>query len=146
MKKLIGQGILLIGLLVGINQPSVFAGIQEEAVIVSGRVYVDLNENGQYDEGEIGVPGVKIMTSQGEVVTTDTYGRYHIIISGQPKGGYMLKLDKKSLASGYVIVTENPKVIRISGESSNQVDFGVVSKRKRPDRPQDEPVAISFIR
>ncbi len=145
MKKIIYRGILLVGLLALINSRVVFAEIHEEAVVVFGRVYVDMNENGQYDDGEIGIGGAKIMTSQGEVVTTDMHGRYHIIISGQPKGGYMLKLDKKSLASGYVIVTENPKVIRISVGSSNQVDFGVISKRKRPDRPQDEPVAFSFI-
>lgn len=144
MNKSVFRGILLILMTFCLYSSSALAEIQEEAIIVSGRVYVDLNQNGVYDEGEIGVAGAKIMTSQGEVVTTDIYGRYHIILSGQPRGGYILKLDKKSLAQGYVIVTENPKVIRISSGASNQVDFGVISKRKRPERPSDEPVAFSF--
>lgn len=64
------------------DRGSVFA---EEALVI-GRVFLDLNGNGVQDEEdpennieqEPGIPGVKIITSNGLSVVTDTYGRYSL--------------------------------------------------------------------
>ncbi|PYR16327.1 MAG: hypothetical protein DMF98_28220, partial [Acidobacteria bacterium] len=43
---------------------------------VTGKVFNDANHNGRQDDGEDGLPGVRVVTATGLQATTDQYGRY----------------------------------------------------------------------
>ncbi|HEX8808400.1 MAG TPA: SdrD B-like domain-containing protein, partial [Xanthobacteraceae bacterium] len=45
---------------------------------VYGKVFNDVNRNGVQDDGENGLPGVRVVTATGLEATTDQYGRFHI--------------------------------------------------------------------
>lgn len=66
---------------------------------VSGRVYVDVNDNGQYDEGDWPVAGAQIMTNgQPSGFYTDEEGFY--LIEGLAAGTYIFTLDRGVLPEG----------------------------------------------
>ncbi|MGB1343287.1 MAG: DUF7507 domain-containing protein [Pseudomonadales bacterium] len=94
-----------------------------------GKVFADHNENGTQDEGEGGLPGVRIATVGGEWITTDGFGRFSLpgIDPGKNSRGRnaILKVDPASLPAGSRFTTENPRVLRITGGLMNQFDFGV---------------------
>ena len=109
---------------------------------VTGKVFEDLNRNGIQDEGERGLPGVRLATVKGLLVTTDEFGRYHIACAATPKAGigsnFILKLDERTLPTGFDVTTENPRVIRLTQGKMSQLDFGVGALRPvefqlRPD-------------
>ena len=95
---------------------------------VTGKVFEDLNRNGVQDEGEQGLAGVRLATVNGLVITTDEFGRYHIACAATPKPGigsnFILKLDSRTLPTGFVVTTENPRVIRLTQGKMSQLDFG----------------------
>jgi large repetitive protein len=45
---------------------------------VIGKVFDDLNMNGYQDQGEPGLPDVRVVTIRGVRITSDEYGRYHV--------------------------------------------------------------------
>lgn len=105
---------------------------------VFGRVFLDSNNNGDYDEGEEGVGGVKLMSIQGEVITTDIHGRYSLPILGQRRGNYVLKLDTKSLPRNYRVTTDNPASVYLTSGMPAQINFGV-APRKKAEQPESTP-------
>ena len=96
---------------------------------VFGRVFLDSNNNGDYDEGEEGVGGVKLMSIQGEVITTDIHGRYSLPILSQRRGNYVLKLDIKSLPRNYRVTTDNPASVYLTSGMPAEINFGVAPKK-----------------
>ena len=96
---------------------------------IIGKVFNDINENGVQDEGEEGIAGVQIVTVSGNVVTTDSLGRYHvgeIEVKGFTRGmSFILKVDTSTLPSGSVITTENPSLIKITQGLVQKINFGV---------------------
>ena len=96
---------------------------------VIGKVFEDLDGDGYQDQGEPGLPGVRVATATGLLITTDEYGRYHIACAATPKPGigsnFIVKLDKRSLPSGLEVVTENPRVVRLTEGKLTSADFGV---------------------
>jgi uncharacterized repeat protein (TIGR01451 family) len=93
-----------------------------------GTVFDDQNRNGYQDEGEPGLPGVRLATPRGWLVTTDKHGRYHIACADVPSeirgSNFILKVDERSLPSGYRIVTENPRVVRMTQGRLVKANFG----------------------
>jgi len=108
---------------------------------VIGKVFDDRNRNGYQDgpggaditnqdylggkgkytkappTGEPGLAGVRIATANGTLITTDEFGRFHVPCAALPeKSGtnFLLKVDERSLPSGYRLTTENPRVIRLT--------------------------------
>ena len=67
---------------------------------VIGRVYDDVNHNGYPDDGEPGLPAIRLVTVNGDIITTDQYGRYHIpcaIIANSERGSnFLLKADTRT--------------------------------------------------
>ena len=63
---------------------------------MSGRVYIDRNGNGRFDENE-GVPGAVISVNES-VTATDVTGTYDFY--NQPPGRYIMRLDVPRLAKG----------------------------------------------
>jgi len=95
---------------------------------IIGKVFDDQNTNGYQDKGEPGLPGVRVATVNGELITTDKHGRYHIACAAVPdelKGSnFILKLDPQTLPSGYRVTTENPRVIRLTQGKISKLNFG----------------------
>jgi uncharacterized repeat protein (TIGR01451 family) len=94
---------------------------------IIGKVYNDKNGNGAQDPGEPGMPGVRLATVSGEVILTDRFGRYHIIglesdVAGAGKN-YILKLDEASLPSCAKVISENPRVVRLTSGLMSRLDF-----------------------
>ena len=95
---------------------------------VIGKVFDDKNREGYQDEGEEGLPGIKVVTARGWVVTTDQHGRYHItcpIVPNEAIGSnFVVKLDERSLPTGYRMTSENPRIMRLTRGKMSQIDFG----------------------
>jgi uncharacterized repeat protein (TIGR01451 family) len=95
---------------------------------VIGKVFDDRNKNGYQDESEPGITGARIATAQGLLVTTDEHGRFHVTCAAIPDeqrgSNFILKLDERSLPSGYRVTTENPRVQRLTRGKMNRFNFG----------------------
>jgi uncharacterized repeat protein (TIGR01451 family) len=94
---------------------------------VTGKVFDDANRNGLQDPGERGLPGVRIATARGLMATTDAYGRYHITCAVTPREGrgsnFVLKLDDRTLPSGFRPSTDNLKVLRATRGKAVRFNF-----------------------
>jgi len=93
-----------------------------------GKVFDDKNNNGHQDENEPGLAGVRLATATGLLVTTDQHGRYHITCASVPNSligsNFILKLDHRTLPTGYEITTENPRVVRLTRGKLTKLNFG----------------------
>jgi large repetitive protein len=100
---------------------------------ITGKVFDDANLNGYQDEGEKGLPGVRIVSARGLIVTTDAHGRFHIACAAIPNedrgGNFILKLDDRTLPSGYRLTTENPRVQRVTRGKAVKFNFGATIHR-----------------
>jgi uncharacterized repeat protein (TIGR01451 family) len=94
-----------------------------------GKVYEDANRNGYQNEGEPGVPGVRLATVNGLLVTTDEFGRFHIACAAVPDArigsNFVLKLDPRTLPLGWEPTTDNPRSIRLTRGKMGELNFGV---------------------
>lgn len=65
---------------------------------------------------------------KGLLVTADAEGRFHIPCADLPDQrigtNYILKLDTRSLPSGYRLTTENPRVVRLTAGKASRFLFG----------------------
>ncbi len=106
---------------------------------IIGKVFDDANGNGTQDaatspyEPERGLPGVRVATVNGELITTDKHGRFHIACADIPDArigsNFILKVDPRSLPSGYRLTTENPKVVRLTRGKMSKINFGASISR-----------------
>jgi uncharacterized repeat protein (TIGR01451 family) len=110
--------------------------VEPEAVFdcgdVIGKVYDDQNGNGYQDQGEPGLPSVRIAGVDGTIITTDEYGRYHVPCAALPEtrgSNFILKVDERSLPTGYRVTTENPRVIRLTRGKMKELNFGASISR-----------------
>lgn len=98
-----------------------------------GKVFDDKNANGYQDEGEPGLPAVRVATVRGLLITSDAQGRFHIPCAAVPNemhgSNFILKLDEASLPSGYRVTTENPRVIRLTRGKLAKLNFGATIHR-----------------
>ena len=99
--------------------------------LVIGKVFNDKNQNGIQDSCcEKGIPGVRIVGVDGMVIETDGYGRYHVaddiqsIFGGRGKN-IILKIDPTTLPEGTIILSENPRVYRVTSGGLNVINFSV---------------------
>ncbi|WP_211097168.1 DUF7507 domain-containing protein [Aliishimia ponticola] len=79
------------------------------------------------DGGEPGLPGVKLVTARGDIITTDEYGRFNVPCAELPErigSNFLLKLDERSLPTGYLMTTENPRVMRLTAGKMVEMNFG----------------------
>jgi len=122
---------------------------------VIGRVFDDVNMNGYQDgayvprstgitdqtydadkferapedevDAEPGLPGVRIATVDGDVITTDEYGRFSVpcaLLPADIGSNFVLKLDETSLPTGYHVTSENPRMLRLTPGIMTQMNFG----------------------
>ncbi|VAW69800.1 Conserved repeat domain protein, partial [hydrothermal vent metagenome] len=100
---------------------------------VIGKVFDDKNLNAYQDEGEEGLAGVRVLTARGLEITTDAHGRFHVTCAVVPNpdrgSNFILKLDERSLPSGYRLTTENPRVVRATRGKMVKFSFGAAIHR-----------------
>jgi uncharacterized repeat protein (TIGR01451 family) len=98
-----------------------------------GKVFDDVNLNGHQDEGEPGLAGVRLVTARGLIVTTDPHGRFHLTCAVVPDpdrgSNFIVKLDDRSLPTGYRVTTENPRVQRATRGKMIKFNFGATIHR-----------------
>lgn len=95
---------------------------------VIGKVFDDQNHDGYHNEGEPGMPGVRVVTVNGLLITTDEHGRFHVPCAALPAdngSNFILKLDTRTLPTGYRLTTENPRVVRLTSGKLTKLNFGV---------------------
>ncbi|MGI6855383.1 DUF7507 domain-containing protein [Mesorhizobium sp. 1B3] len=95
---------------------------------IIGKVFDDINRNGYQDEGEPGLPGVRVATVKGWLITTDEHGRFHVACADLPEArigsNFIMKLDERTLPTGYRLTTENPRVVRLTAGKMTELNFG----------------------
>ncbi len=100
---------------------------------VIGKVFDDGNLNGEQDSGEKGLFGIRVVTARGLIASTDKNGRFHITCAAVPDedrgGNFILKLDERSLPTGYRLTTENPRVQRATRGKMLRFNFGATIHR-----------------
>lgn len=100
---------------------------------IIGKVFDDRNRNGYHDEGEPGVAGARVVSLEGVQTTTDAHGRFHVACADLPGSRigktYMMKLDPRSLPSGYRIISENPRAVRLTAGKTTDVSFATALTR-----------------
>ncbi|WP_395661278.1 hypothetical protein [Aestuariivirga sp.] len=111
--------------------------ILDEAVFdcsdIIGKVFDDQNRNGYQDEGEPGLPGVRLATVRGLLITTDPHGRFSIACADIPDvdigSNFIVKLDARTLPAGYRVTTENPRKVRLTRGKIVKLNFGAAGTR-----------------
>ena len=95
---------------------------------IIGKVFDDKNRNGTQDEGEQGLAGVRLVTVKGVLITTDKYGRFHVACADIPDSdigsNFILKLDTRTLPTGFKMTTDNPRIVRLTGGKMSKLNFG----------------------
>jgi hypothetical protein len=100
---------------------------------IIGKVFDDKNANGYQDDGEPGIANVRISTARGLLVTTDAEGRFHVACAAIPQAdhgsNFVMKLDDRTLPSGYRVTTENPRDVRVTRGKMVKLNFGATVHR-----------------
>lgn len=98
-----------------------------------GRVFDDRDRDGYMDDGEPGLPGVRIATVYGQLITTDEFGRYSVPCADMPNAdigsNFVLKVDTRTLPTGYSLTTPNPEGVRLTAGKMSKVNFGASEGR-----------------
>jgi hypothetical protein len=80
------------------------------------------------DRGEGGLQGVRLVTTGGLAATTDQHGRFHItcaVVPNETRGSnFVLKLDDRTLPSGYRMSTKPVQILRATRGKSLRFNYG----------------------
>jgi large repetitive protein len=100
---------------------------------IVGKVFDDENANGYEDQGEPGIANVRLATARGLLVSTDADGRFHVPCAAVPNAihgsNFVMKLDDRTLPSGYRVTTENPRDVRVTRGKMTKLNFGATIHR-----------------
>lgn len=91
-------------------------GVFSEEAFVVGKVFSDCNANGMQDEGEAGIPGVRLFLEDGTGAVTDGEGRWSLY--GLRPVTHVLKIDADTLPRGAVVLHSDNR----SGGSTRFLD------------------------
>ncbi|WP_417248289.1 SdrD B-like domain-containing protein [Celeribacter sp.] len=115
-------------------QNAPFSPIIDDDAMFSGKYSGkgDVAADVERDIVENGIPAVRLTGVDGTVITTDEYGRYHVPCAMLPQdrgSNFILKLDTRSLPTGYRLTTENPRVVRLTPGKMTEMNFGAALTR-----------------
>ena len=102
--------------------------VTDQVAPFSGKVASDRIDNFE----EPGIAGARVVTPTGTVITTDEYGRFHVPCAELPGSlgtNFTLKLDTRSLPTGYRVTTENPRTMRLTAGIMTELNFGAAIGR-----------------
>jgi hypothetical protein len=109
-------------------------GLNSEDLHVTTKVFkeatafrheIEITNKGKYDDG---IPGVRLITAQGFKLETDEHGRFHVPdrwILDSKGSNFLIKVDTDSLPARMQVISENPKVLRLSPNKLNKFNFSV---------------------
>ncbi|MEO1747906.1 MAG: hypothetical protein AAFR27_04695, partial [Pseudomonadota bacterium] len=70
----------------------------------------------------------RLATANGTLITTDEFGRYSVPCAAIPDANigsnFIVKLDDRTLPTGYAVTTENPRVVRLTPGKLSKLNFG----------------------
>ena len=71
----------------------------------------------------------------GVLITTDAEGRYHVPCAAIPDAAigsnFLLKLDPRTLPTGYQVTSENPRDVRVTRGKVTVLNFGAADAARR---------------
>lgn len=113
-----------------INRVRINPGIASDCGTILGRVFVDKNFDGEQQPGEPGVPNSVVFMDDGNRITTDEDGLFHLkcVLPGQRVGALDLtSLPGYTLApNAYFIERNSPsRLVRLSPGGLVRMNFGV---------------------
>lgn len=79
----------------------VVAGIFSTRQVLVGRVFVDVNKNGEFDDGDRPAPGVRLYLNNGQSVITDSAGLYNF--PALSDGPQVISIDPVSVPPHYAL-------------------------------------------
>jgi uncharacterized repeat protein (TIGR01451 family) len=77
-------------------------GVFSTRQIIVGRVFVDLNRNDKFDDGDKPAPGVRLYLNSGQSVVTDSQGLYNL--PSLADGSHVLSLDPVTVPERYALI------------------------------------------
>jgi hypothetical protein len=80
---------------------------------VEGVAFLDANGNGVQDEGEAGLPGVKLLVDGGQAAITDGNGRYKI--TGLGNGTRSIAVDRHAMPKHLRLTSASPVAVIVPG-------------------------------
>ncbi len=92
---------------------------------ISGRVWVDTNENAIFDAGEKPLADIRIATASGRDTLTDADGNF--TIADQPPGEHIFFIDEKTLPEKMVSARKPLAVQAFAGRETSDVLLPVIS-------------------
>lgn len=95
----------------------------EQGTII-GKVFHDANQDGVQNDGEMGVPWVRLFTEEGIAITTDEFGRY--FIPAVKVGRHIVKIDGHSLTPGTKFISEESYLVRTTPGIMSKANFAVL--------------------
>ncbi|MGR3793743.1 DUF7507 domain-containing protein [Vannielia sp. SX4] len=107
--------------------PGRSAAVSNQEFYTKGKFQIAPEVVEQQQKGEPGIPGVRLVTVRGDIITTDEFGRYHVpcaLLPAKIGSNFTLKLDERSLPTGYRVTTENPRVMRLTAGIMTELNFG----------------------
>lgn len=92
---------------------------------LQGRVFFDLNCNGQDDPEEPGVPGIKVQLDGDSFIMTDSQGFFRF--GGLESGGHNVELNSRELGVTLRSSNTTQRQLLISSRKTTNVSFGVTN-------------------
>jgi uncharacterized repeat protein (TIGR01451 family) len=89
-----------------------------------GKVWIDRGGRGVQGPNDAGLAGIDIWTEDGQVVTTDSTGKFSF--ANLRPGRHTFRLDSRTLPADYQIAGEDIQSVEASGWTTPRVDFRVV--------------------
>ncbi|EAS42211.1 DUF11 domain-containing protein [Photobacterium profundum] len=93
---------------------------------------------------EDGIPGARLITTEGIKIETDEYGRYHVPdqwVTDKKGRNFLVKLDSDSLPTGMKVISENPKAKRITPHALAKFNFSVQAKTSAGNSQKKKPIS-----
>lgn len=95
------------------HQVRVSGGVFAAEACVLGKVFVDCNGNHIQDREELGVPGVRLLLSDGTNLVSDSEGKYSLC--GLPPRSHVLRIDPHTLPRGSRLTTSSNRNLGDAG-------------------------------
>ncbi len=91
---------------------------------VTGRVFLDKNENGVFDQGETPLADIRVVTASGRDTLTDNDGNF--TIGDLPPGEHVFLLDEKTLPEKTTSGSKSIAVQSFAGRESTDINLTVI--------------------
>ena len=97
----------------GQYQVRVTGGVFAAEACVLGKIFVDCNGNHVQDAEELGIPGVRLVLSDGTTLLSDSEGKYSLC--GLPPRSHVLRADPHTLPRGSRLTTSSNRNLGDAG-------------------------------